>query len=357
MRPTQHPLLALAAGGSLLVLVGTSPVGAQRTTAQQPLQNNQRQTNKAATKAERVQRLQTALANDDRALDILMAEEPASNAKNHRTSSVDTLKKARDATQRLLNDVEGREADQGVDAAHKRERQAAKKAQPAADRYAALLQAKQLLEQSYNILSNDPAEKGNAHHTNAMKFTQQAAAPLQQEIAAYAAAHPEVQAAQNAQPAAAPVAGQSTARTGNAANAQDLEQVIPHLDHSIDMTNAMTADTANVKQKTLDALVAARDTVRQMLGQAQGRTAADLAKDVENDRARDAAKRNDNRETGYQALVRIQQYLRNDHIILARQPDDAGQLKAKSLNYIEQAQGAIQQEIDAYLKAHPEQKR
>jgi len=355
MQPTRRPLLALAASGSLLVLLGSQPATAQRTTPDKPLQaQKQRQVNKASTKEQRVQQLQTALANDDRAMDILLAEEPAANAKNHRTSSVDTLKKARDATQRLLNDVEGKDVDQGVEAAHKRERQAAKKAQPAADRYASLLEARQLLEQSYNILSTDPAEK-NVHHTNAMKFTQQAVAPLQQEIQAYAAAHPEVQA--TAQPAAAPVAGQSGSGTANASRAQDLEQIIPHLDHSIDMTNAMPADNTNQKQQTLDALVSARNTVRQLLGQAQGRTAADLAKDAENDRARDATKRTDNRETGYQALVRIQQYIHNDHIILSRQSDDSGQLKTKALNYLDQAQASVQRQIDTYLKAHPDQKR
>jgi len=348
----------LAATGSLLILLGGSPAEAQLKLpgAPQQLQSNQKQANNKANKSQRVEQLQTALANDDRALDILMAQEPPSTAKNHRQTSVETLQKARDATQRLLNDVQGNNVDQGVEASHKRERAAAKTAQPPTDRYAALLQARQLLEQNYNILSQDSGEK-NTHRTNAMKFTQQVRTPLQQEIDAYAAAHPEVQAAQAAQPAASPIAGQTPAGQANATRAQDLEQIIPHLDHSIDMTNAQTADSANLKQKTLDALVSARDTVRQLLGQAQGRAAADLAKDVENDRTRDAAKRNDNNQTGYQALVRIQQYLRNDHAILDRQTDDATHLKAKGLNYIEQAQGAVQQQIDAYLKAHPEQKR
>jgi hypothetical protein len=352
----------------MIAFLASAPVDAQiQLRAPNPLQAN----SPKSTKAQRVTQLQTALSNEDQLIDILESETPSASSKAHRQTTVETVTKARDATQRLINDVEGKEVDTGVAEAHSRDRIAAKKAQPAADRYAALAQARSLLDQASTILTQDPGAKNN-HRTNALKFLQQANAPLQSEVEAYAAAHPEVQTAQaqaqaqaqaaQAQPAAAPMPAQTanpsagTVPLTSPKRLEDLRNVIPHIEHSIDMTNAQPDDGQNHRQKTLDALVRARDTVRQMISQTQNESPADLAKEVQSDHARDALKQNLNNQNGYPALQRIQGYMHNDRVVIERQADDPARLRTSALDAIDQANAAVLQQVNDYQRAHPNEK-
>jgi hypothetical protein len=364
---------ATAVASTLFLTAISTPIVSAQLSPQRAAQALQANSAKS-TKAQRVAELKPVIANEDRVIEILESEEPPSSIKEQRKPLVESVTKARNATLRYINDLEGRDSNSGVDEAQGNDRAAAKKVQPPLDRYAALQQAHQLLEQDYTVLSKEPASK-NVHHANALKFLQQARDPVQKEVEAYASVHPEVQAAQ-AQAAAAPLPAQArpvqpqpaqpqpvpaqpaqaNPALSSAQRIDDLRNVIPHLEHSIDMTNAAPDDPQKHRQNTLNALVHARDTARQILAQALKESPTDLAKDVQNDHARDATKQNINNQTGYAALQRIQQYLHNDRIVIAREADDPAHLRENALASIDQANTALQLQIDDYNRAHPNEK-
>ena len=364
------PIVTTIAGGAFAISLAATPIYAQRQTAAQPVQNKSQNQGKNATesKAQRIEELKTVVANDDRIIQLLQSEEPPAKTKNQRNSLIDSMTKSRNASMRYVNDLQGLDPETGIQKENQSERKAAKNVQPAQDRYTALLQARQLADQNYNILSQEP--KGNNHHANAIKFLQQARTPLVQEVDAYAAAHPEVNVAQaqqaaqapaqpQAQPAAAPMPAQpgavaDTNALTSAQRVQELNNVVPHLEHSIDMTNAMPSSAQ--QQQLLNNLIKARDSVRHLLAQAQHQSAGDFEKQMQSDHARDAQKQNVNNQTGYAAMQRIQQYLHNDRVVVARQVDDPERLRETALTSIDQANAALQQQMDAYTKAHPNEK-
>jgi hypothetical protein len=366
------PMATALATGAFAVSIVSTPLYAQRQTAGQPVQNkNQKQAQNRSqeqSKAQRIDELKTVVANDDKVIQLLQSEEPPTKNKNQRNGLIDSITKSRNATMRYVNDLQGLDPETGVEKEIKSERKAAKNAQPAQDRYTALVQARQLVEQNYNALSQEPRK--NNHHDNALKFLQQARTPLQQEVDAYAAAHPEVNVAQaqqavqtaQAQQAAAPLPAQPQGAAGDATaltspqRIEELNNVIPHLEHSIDMVNAMPDDAQKHKQQTMDALVLTRDTVRHMQAQAQRQSAGDFGKQVQQDHARDAQKQNANNQSGYAALQRIQQYIHNDRVVLARQVQDPERLRDTAVNGLDQANAALQQLINDYNRAHPNEK-
>ena len=163
--------------------------------------------------------------------------------KTQRKPLVDNVTKARNATLRYINDLEGRDPETGIEAATTADKTAAKKVQRTQDRYDALMQARQLLEQDYTTLSQESGAK-NAHHANALKFLQQARTPLQQEIDAYTSAHPEVQVAQ-AQPAAAPIPGQPAPAQAQPAQ-NDAALTSPQCVRIICKTSSHTSSTRSI---------------------------------------------------------------------------------------------------------------
>ena len=62
--------------------------------------------------------------------------------KNQRNGLIDSITKSRNATMRYVNDLQGLDPETGVEKEIKSERKAAKNAQPAQDRYTALVQAR-----------------------------------------------------------------------------------------------------------------------------------------------------------------------------------------------------------------------
>lgn len=312
--------------------------------------------NEKAQRASRAEQLKQVLAGEDQAIDILRNNEPE-GAKGHEPPSLSALIRARDATQRLLNDVEDNAGDAGIQKDHTGDRVAAKTARAAGDVQALLVQARGILDAEYKAISQDPGVK-NVHHKNAMKFLQEARGSLQNEIEAYARAHPAAQ-SDAARAAAANMPAAPAAQVAQNADARihDLQAILSHEDHAIDIINFQPADQGDLKQKTLADIIAARNAVRQLMGAAQNRSAADLAKDAQADSARDAAGQPNKPLVGYEGLKQAQEYLNNDHETLTRLPDDSGHLRAGALSRLEQAQTAIQAEIDQFLKAHPDQKK
>ena len=335
-----HSLLLAVIGGSSLVF-STAPTWGQAAA-----------TNAKDARTQRLERLQGVLANENQVIDLLAVNEPAPANKNGQRPMLQSATKARDAIQRLINDVQGHSGDEGVQADHQRDRQAARKAQPAGDHYTYLMQVRQLLDQNANALAQDPGQK-NVHHQNALKLIQETRAPLQSEIDAYVRAHPNVTAVPAAAPAAAPVPAAAPA-AGNTGDVATFQAMLAHANHMIDILNAQPAD--DLRLKSIQAVVQVRNSVRQLLAQAQHESAADLAKDIQSDKTRDSAIHPDANGAGYGGLTRVQQYLKNDHSTLSRQGDDPSHLHSTALKQMEQAQQVVQQEIDAYLKAHPNQK-
>jgi hypothetical protein len=121
------------------------------------------------------------------------------------------------------------------------------------------------------------------------------------------------------------------------------------LDHSIDYVTAQpTSDP--LRQKTLDAVSKARDTVQQLVDELGKK---DASKDTLADHTRDTAKHNGKIPDYYTSLIQVQEYLHNDHIVIGREADDANHLHAAALAAMDQANVLVQQQIDAYRKAHP----
>jgi hypothetical protein len=320
MKLTKQGTSARAAAVALAGLLSAGALGAGFDT---PVTAQHLQTgSQKAQRASRLAQLQQVLAGENQAIDILRYNEPA-GVKGHEPPALAALTRSRDATQRLINDVQDNSGDAGIQKNHDRDRAAARGAVASGDAGAALNQAQGILQNQYNRLLKDPGVK-NEHHKNAVKFLQEARGSLQSEIDAYARAHPA------AQPAAAPMPATATPQIAatSAQQVKDLQAIISHEDHAIDIINFQPADQGDLRLKTLSAIIAARDAVRQLSGASQNRSAADLAKDTQADHARDAAGRVDTTLTGYQGMVRVQEYLNNDHATLARQPDDAGHLRA-----------------------------
>ena len=300
-------------------------------------------------KAQRLEQLNGVLTRLDQSIEILTNEPSAQGAKQHK-QELEHLKKARDAAQRLVNNVEGRDDNADVQKDVKRDERAAKN-RPPTDYYSAILQVRQNLDQDYAVLTQDPG-KNNVHRNNALKFIQQAREPIARDVEAYAQAHPEI--ARQAQPAAAAQPGAAPAQPGAAGNGelQDLQKIIPHEDHSIDILTNQPANSPN-RQELLTAIVRARDASQGLISAVGG---GNQQKDVAAEHARDASQHRE-RAYGYlEGLQTIQEYLKNDHIILSRQPDDSAHLRATAMQSLEQAQTAVQQAIDAYVKAHPNEK-
>ena len=312
------------------------------------------------TKAQRVEQLSGVLTRLDQSIEILTNEPSAQGAKQHK-QELEQLKKARDAVQRLVNNVEGRDENADVQKGRKRDEGEAKN-RPAMDYYAAILQVHQNLDQDYTVLSQDPG-KNNAHRINAVKLIQQAREPIARDVEAYAKAHPEVvrqaQPAASAQPGATPPpaqpgAVQSPAQPGAASGpgVQDLHAILNHEDHRIDILNNQPADSPQ-RQELISAVVRARDAVQGVIFAVGG---GNQQKDVAAEHARDSTPHRERAYGYYEGLTAIQQYLKNDQITLSRQPEDSAHLRTTALQALTQAQSAVQQAMDAYVKAHPTEK-
>jgi hypothetical protein len=293
------------------------------------------------TKAVRLEHLQTALANQNKVIDLLSLDK-TNSARQHK-QEFDTAAHARDAILRLINNVEGRDENAGIDKAHNRDKQAAKSA-VTVDYPTALQQMKQLLEENYNILSQDPG-KNNDHRKNALKYIDEVHKVIVPELEQYERTHPA--------PAAAPAAAANPANPAAGTPADTvatLDDVISHFDHAID---DIAAEPSNdpLKQKTLAAVTNVRDTTRRLVDSLQNR---DATKDIEADHARDASKRQEQIPDYYHSLLKTQEYLHNDHIRVSRLPEDPQHLRTAVLQAMDQAGAAVQQQLDAYRKAHPD---
>jgi hypothetical protein len=304
------------------------------------------------SKAERLTQLRVALTHSDETVAIL--ESLKSGRESERAKELESAKKARNAVQRLINQIEGRDENAGIVADQKRV--ASEKRAATADYYPALQQVKQDLELDYNILQRDPGEK-NDHRNNAMKFIDEVHRPIVKEIEEYERAHPAAAApaapapAASPAPAAPPPATPAAPAAMPAASAQqiaELNDAISHLDHSIDDIAAQPASDP-LRQQTLAGVTKARDTVRQLVDELHG---GDATKDQAADHARDAAHSGKTPDY-YTSLVQVQEYLHNDTIVISRQGDDAKHLHEAAIQSMADANKLVQQQVDAYRKTHP----
>lgn len=308
--------------------------------------------NSAESKPHRIEQLKLALTKSDHAVDTL--ESIKGDSAGQHTQEVEAAKKSRNALQRMINELEGRDPNAGLAKVGERDARVAKTA-ATTDVYSAMKQARQDLEDSYGILKKDPGVN-NPQHKNAIKFLDEAHKPLVTEIEAYERAHPGAQPAAaapgaSATPSATPAMAPATPGSSASPDARvpELLDAISHLDHSIDYVTAQPASDS-LRSQTLASLVKSRDTIRQLADQLSNK---DLAKDVQSDHARDASSHLSKTPDYYQSLISVQQYLHNDSLVLVRQPDDANHLHQAAVQAMAESNKLVQQQIDAYHKAHP----
>ena len=268
------------------VLAGSSLVSAQIV---QPVpgagaQNNQQQQHKypAGTRDINATELQTIVTNLNQSIDTLSGEQAATSGARNR--ALTNLKKARDAVQRELNELEKQAADKGIEQLHQRDSQAKKMA--ANQYYPGLQQTMQSIQSAQQTLEAQREDKNNRRQ-HALTFLQESATDVQKEMGDYAKAHPEVltAAAPNvatpaaatpnaAAPAAAPMAGLNAQQaaalvpgTGKPMKASDgplpqqLQRILDHIDNSLDTLSRQPDDKAGHHQQTVKVLQDARQQI------------------------------------------------------------------------------------------------
>jgi len=294
------------------------------------------------SKSQRLAQLRDALKHSEDTMAIIETLKGGPERKQE----LDAARKARNAVQRLINQIEGRGEDAGIFSDNKRV--SAERPDLAMDYYPALKTLKQDLELDYNILERDPG-KQNDHRKNAMKFINDVHGPIVKELAEYERTHPAPAApAAPATPApAAPAAAPAMPAVSDQELA-DLSDIISHMDHSIDDVNSEPASDA-LRSQALAAVVKARDTVRQLLDELRK---GDVAKDAADDHARDA-QHSGKTPDYYNSMVQVQEYLHNDSVVLSREPDDAQHLRQAAIQAMADANAIVQKQLDAYRQAHP----
>jgi len=300
------------------------------------------------SKAQRLEQLHLVLTHSNETIDTL--ECLKSGPAGEHAQELEAAKKARDAVQRLINQIEGANDSAGIEAAHKRD--ARNEKNPAPEYYPAIHQVNEDLELNYNILDKDPGHKNkNPHVLEALKSLDEAHGMIAREVADYERAHPAARVAAPTPAAPMPPAAAPPAIVPTAPDMRipELNDAISHLDHSIDDIGA-EATSDPLRQQALDAVTKARDSVRQLVDEL---VKTDASKDMAADHARDAAKRSGKTPDYYSSLIQVQEYLHNDHIVIGRQAADPNHLQAATLQLMDQANALVQQQIDAYRKAHP----
>lgn len=134
--------------------------------------------------SERLDQLQRIIDHEDHSIDILSGEEP--DRHGYRRQARENAVKARDAVQRLMDDLQHHDSERDVEAAHRRDREF-KGERP--EYYAGLLKVREYFDHDHDTLSKHPQDREHRRH-NAMQFIEDGRAAVQREIDDYLRSHP-----------------------------------------------------------------------------------------------------------------------------------------------------------------------
>lgn len=134
----------------------------------------------------------------------------------------------------------------------------------------------------------------------------------------------------------------------------ELHTILAHQDHSIDILNAARPDPKGNRKLAVEQLTKARDAVRRIIDEMEGRP---TERDVAKDHARDEhIKRAERPATYYGGLIKVEEYIKNDIVVLTRHPADPNHHRGNALKALEDARIAVHGEMDDYHHIHPNER-
>jgi len=131
----------------------------------------------------------------------------------------------------------------------------------------------------------------------------------------------------------------------------ELQRIMPHLQHSIDILSMEGEDPKHHRDKALNEVRKARDEVQMEIDEMQGKKPGS---DIKREHERDKNGKKTAPKSYYDGLVTVSQYLRNDQSTLSREGEDKNHHRKNALDAMKRGQKEVQAEMDEYAATHPE---
>jgi hypothetical protein len=181
MRMNSRPVRFAVGGALLLSLAGgafaqTLPIGqpVQRLTEEYP-------------REKRLEELHAMISHEDHSIDILNSEQPDPRGNRHR--AIEEITHARDAMQRIVDEMEHRGPERDVDRDHRRDEERKHEDKPPTY-YGGLIVVHEYLKNDTITLTRHPADP-NHHRGNALEAMEKAHKFLEAEMEDYRHIHPD----------------------------------------------------------------------------------------------------------------------------------------------------------------------
>jgi len=181
---TNSRSMRVVVGGALLV--SFSGAGLAQTYTVPNARPLQRLAAEEYPRVQRLEELHAILAHQDHSIDILNAARP--DPKGNRKLAVEHLTKARDAVQRIVDEMEGRGTERDVSKDHARDEHVKREEIPA-NYYGGLTKVAEYIKNDTITLTRHPADP-NHHRGNALEALDRARKALQAEMDDYHHLHP-----------------------------------------------------------------------------------------------------------------------------------------------------------------------
>jgi hypothetical protein len=134
----------------------------------------------------------------------------------------------------------------------------------------------------------------------------------------------------------------------------ELHEILAHQDHSIDLLNAARPDPKGNRKLAVEQLTKARDAVQRIIAELENRG---TERAVDRDHARDERiKHEEKPATYYGGLMRVNEYIKNDTIVLTRHPADPNHHRGNALKALDEARVALHAEMEDYHHVHPDER-
>lgn len=150
------------------------------------------------------------------------------------------------------------------------------------------------------------------------------------------------------QPHARPLADQPV--KSNTDKLTELQRILPHLEHSIDILSQENADAKHHRERAIAQVKTARDEIQREIDELEKKKAAG---DVKREHERDRTAKKAAPKSYYDGLVTVYEYLQNSQQTLSRETGDRAGHRKKAMDAMQKAQKEVQAEMDEYAAAHP----
>ena len=131
----------------------------------------------------------------------------------------------------------------------------------------------------------------------------------------------------------------------------ELHEIISHEDHSIDILNAEKGEPREHRKVLVEHLQHVRDAAQRILDELEHRG---TERDVREDHKRDEdVKHQERPATYFGGLVKVQEYIKNDRIILERHPADPNHHRGNAIEALDKAGKELHVEMEEYQRMHP----